>query len=437
MGKQILDEIRAMHLLGSAVDSAVSIDTVLQSAADSVARLLPCDRVSLIELNTETQTVGFFAKGGKGSAAVDTTVGFEELNEGLSGWAIQHRKPALSVKGVPDPRESATVRQRRLETNCGSIIVVPLQVAGNVLGTMSAINLPEERDFVLDDVEIMELFADYCAIIIQNTRHFIGIRTLSQGIAELNQTLKSSNQLKDSLFMILAHDLRGSVGGLAVLLDAVLANFSLHGELREALQLGQDSAQKTVGLLENLLNWAQNQVRGDAVPRVPVLVCDCVEGAVSWSRPQYANKGVRIYVEAPRHLSLTTDQSAVETILRNLLSNALKYSLPSSQVLVRASQNDSTIVIEIEDFGQGMDPGTLERLFSSRTKVKSQPGTSGERGNGLGLMFCADLAESLGGTITGRSQLGSGSVFRLSLPVAGSNRGIAPPLSADWQSRTG
>ena len=110
-----------------------------------------------------------FAKGGPG-AGQHVRVPFDELWDGLAGWAVRELKPALSPKGVPDPRESQAVQQRRAATNCGAIIVVPLHYRGKTLGTLTAINRLDEPDFTQRDVELMVAMANQAAVAIENAR---------------------------------------------------------------------------------------------------------------------------------------------------------------------------------------------------------------------------------------------------------------------------
>ena len=240
--KTIVEEIRNLHQLGASLETNDSIEVVLNAAAESVARLLPCDRVSLIEIDRGLKKVGFFARGGHGKARINNTVGYAELEQGLSGWVLQHGQSALSPKGAPDSRESPEVYKRRIETNCGAIIVVPLQVGGTTLGTMTAINEVQDRDFTAQDVTLMEMFADYCSIVIQNARNFIHLKLSNQEVASLNTTLQKRNSLKDNLFTILAHDLRGPVGNTAVLIDMIVDQKGLEGDMGEILKLGGQAA---------------------------------------------------------------------------------------------------------------------------------------------------------------------------------------------------
>jgi PAS domain S-box-containing protein len=135
----------------------------LQQVMDCVAMAIPADRVSLIIFDQHERRVIHFVRGGPSREQV-VTVAFDELLEGLTGWALREGRSARSPKGAPDPRESAAVQRRRAETSCGAIAVAPLRYQDQILGTITAINRPEERDFSEADIELIETIAGQIAI---------------------------------------------------------------------------------------------------------------------------------------------------------------------------------------------------------------------------------------------------------------------------------
>ena len=415
MSPDVLKAIQALHRLGSNPDQGRTLTQILQGTADAVASLLPADRVSVIELDTAHERVGQFVRGGPGRDAIVTTVGFSELRDGLSGWVLANGTPALSPRGVPDPRESPEARHRRLATGCGAIIVVPLVLDGTLLGTMTAINRSEDPDFTEEDVDVMGLFANYCSVVISNTKLILELRH-AKGIVEVaNDALKRQLETKDKLFTILAHDLRGPIGNLCMLFDVITGQISSDPGHRGALQEGRRSAHRTYDLLENLLGWARGQMEGLEGLQSRVSVVSALNNVKAWLEPQASAKRIKLTVEAPPNLSVWVDERMLETVVRNLVSNAVKYSPAGSAVEIRGRSEDGSTVIEVADHGEGIPPEKVEHLFASR-RVESRPGTEGERGTGLGLMFCADLTASMGGQLEVSSQMRVGSTFRLLLP---------------------
>lgn len=175
------------------------------------------------------------------------------------------------------------------------------------------------------------------------------------------------------------------------------------------------SADPTYNLLENVLGWVRGQMEeiGVLMDRVPLerpLIT--VKG---WLDSSAQAKQITIALECPPQLTAWADERILETILRNLVSNAVKFSFPGSQVLLRAGQSVESVWVEVVDRGAGMSPAQLATLFQG-DKRHMKLGTDGERGNGLGLMFSSDLATTLGGRLEVQSLLGEGSTFRLVFP---------------------
>ena len=136
---------------------------------DVVVEALPANRVALILLDRDAERITEFVSGGLGSNLI-VRVDYAEVLDGLTGWAIREHQPVLSLKGAPDPREGSIAQRRRLETQCGSVVVVPVSYRNSILGTITAINLPEERDFAQRDADLVAAIASQVAIAIENTR---------------------------------------------------------------------------------------------------------------------------------------------------------------------------------------------------------------------------------------------------------------------------
>ncbi len=170
--EQIQDALTETDVLYRTSRSLIAqerLSDVLQTVVDGVVEALPADRATVITLDFKRREVTNFVKGGPGADQVILT-SFEELWNGLTGWVLRDMEPVLSPKGETDPRESPRAQERREATNCGSIIVVPLVYRDQPLGTMTAINRPEQRDFTKHDVDLMMAFANQAAAALENAR---------------------------------------------------------------------------------------------------------------------------------------------------------------------------------------------------------------------------------------------------------------------------
>ena len=191
--------IHSLYQVAQSVITLEDLPDVLQSVANTVAQTLVADRTSLIIFDHEAQQVTHLVSAGLGVENVIRTVSYAELMEGLSGWALRELRPAISPKGQPDDRESPAVQQRRLATNCGSIVVLPLLYLGEGLGTLTAINTPEQPDFTMQEVAWMETIANQAATAIGRARIYNQLKTANLLLEQQRGRLQAERDLLQAL----------------------------------------------------------------------------------------------------------------------------------------------------------------------------------------------------------------------------------------------
>lgn len=231
-----------------------------------------------------------------------------------------------------------------------------------------------------------------------------------------NQELKILNQTKDKLFSIIAHDLRSPLSALKNVLD--LVDFNLLSPTDFAV-LAVDVRKNLTSILytlNNLLEWSYLQIKvGDSVSPVANNVKELITETVSFYEEVARQKNIDIIVEVDDNDCVTADKNHLRFVLRNLLNNAIKFSYPQSQILIRTTKlPDRQIEIAVRDNGAGMEEEVKAQLFSPG--MRSAKGTAGEQGTGLGLMLCKDFIEKNGGEIFVESQVDRGSTFKIVLP---------------------
>jgi len=198
--EMLLKRTDILFSIAEAGIKSTNLAELLHLIVGDIVRGTDADRVSLIILNLDGHQIDHFVRGGSGAEQIDLSVSYAELMEGLSGWAILNNKSALSPKDKPDPRESAAVQQRRRETNCGSIIVTPVQYQNKVLGTITVINKPEERDFTPRDVLLIEAAAGESASAVIKASLYEELeqanRLLRKHEIELEKEIAERNQIE-------------------------------------------------------------------------------------------------------------------------------------------------------------------------------------------------------------------------------------------------
>ena len=226
--------------------------------------------------------------------------------------------------------------------------------------------------------------------------------------------LKALNDLKTRMFSIIAHDLRSPLVSLIGILNLAQSTHFSERELKEILATLSKDVGYTTELLDNLLSWSKSQLEGERLDVTDIDLKSLVVDKVEYFRERAREKGVRLEDKVPSQTYVHADRRMMDAVLRNLLSNALKFCRDGDCISIEASRDDLKTTVFVRDTGVGMDAGTLSGLFGFGSVTK--PGTRNERGTGLGLKLCRDFIERNRGRITAESELGKGSCFMVELP---------------------
>ncbi len=245
----------------------------------------------------------------------------------------------------------------------------------------------------------------------------LSIILLYNKIRNKNIELKNVNSTKDKLFSILAHDLKGPIGSASALSSVLIEQIDQNNTktTKKYARSLHNSLTNTATLLNELLDWTRSQQqRIEFNPKI-INLSDQVAGIKEDLSAQSQNKDIVIQTSIDHSLKVFADEYMLNTILRNLISNAIKFSNPREVIIVSAEVNFQTIRISIKDHGIGMDSETLDGLFNLKINNRTK-GTSGETGTGLGLVLVKEFVEKHGGQVFVESEMGIGSIFSFTLP---------------------
>lgn len=232
---------------------------------------------------------------------------------------------------------------------------------------------------------------------------------------ELNKTIASKNKF----FSILAHDLRGPLGSLVGLLEMLVndpKSFS-EDERNEMTKQVYNSSTSLFKLLEKLLTWLRAQTKSIEIKQEKLNILDLVNDSADLQRLQLKNKNIQLVTAINEETFAYADKNSCSTVLRNLLSNALKFTNLGGPIKIKSSIEDNHTKIIIEDNGVGMSEKQVSTLFHV-DKTTSTKGTNNEVGTGLGLAICKDFIELNKGTLSAESEISIGSRFIIKLPLA-------------------
>jgi signal transduction histidine kinase len=236
------------------------------------------------------------------------------------------------------------------------------------------------------------------------------------GMDEQAAKLNDLNTLKDRLIAILAHDLRAPLSTLKGLFNLLQDDSISHEEM---LAMVPDVIKKldyTSDFLDTLLFWINSQMENFERAVKTFSIKEIAERETEQYSEQAQKKGITLIDNVPAGLNASADPDSVRIVIRNLITNAIKFSRVDDTIEVSAGMDNDCILVSVKDTGDGMTPEQARKLFKS--KVNSKTGTHNESGTGMGLLFCKDLVEKNNGKIWVTSKQGEGSTFSFTMPAA-------------------
>lgn len=230
--------------------------------------------------------------------------------------------------------------------------------------------------------------------------------------------LTELNELKNRIFSIIGHDLRSPLSNVKMTLDFILRKIINPNspDFDDTIQELAKSTDEMFCLLENLFGWARSQSGTlDLIPE-QFSVKEQIDSLLTFFRQKIAEKEISIDQQIKPEVLLWADSSMIKSVLKNLISNALKYSYRGGQIILSSEQIGNKVQINVIDSGVGIEPERQQLIFNA-SKLNRTYGTENEIGSGIGLMLCKDFVEKNGGTLEVKSEKGQGSRFSFILPI--------------------
>lgn len=253
----------------------------------------------------------------------------------------------------------------------------------------------------------------------QIERQTIELKKQSEELKSTNQELSVLNTMKDKFFSIIAHDLKNPFYTIVGFTDLLREGYSEYDDekRKEMIEYIYHSVNNAQSLLENLLHWSRSQTNQLHVRPDKLVLKDIVERNHALVSPMLDKKRLNFNMKINRTILVLADVELLNTVLRNLFSNAIKFTQENGKILVQASPVDNDqIQVEVRDNGLGIDPEELKSIFRIDTKV-TRHGTAGEVGTGLGMILCKEFVNKMNGEIWIESRKGEGTSIFFTLPV--------------------
>lgn len=253
--------------------------------------------------------------------------------------------------------------------------------------------------------------------LMSRVKNHLDLKFAKDRLKAQNIELDRLNATKDKFFSIIAHDLRNPIGAIRNLSEMLYDEFDTmqHSEAKDFVGHIKYSSDSVYDLLENLLTWSRQQRNLIATNLENCNLNMIVQNTSMLLKPMAMNKNIELTSEIDGDGMIFADANQITTVLRNLVSNAVKFTPANGSIKIKALIEDDHYRVEVIDTGNGISEENINKLFKIESSFSTN-GTADEKGTGLGLVLCMDFIKKNKGTIGVTSSLGQGSTFFFTVP---------------------
>ena len=307
----------------------------------------------------------------------------------------------LLKQSARDEEHLRLIRELQLR----SAMVVPLQIRDEKLGVISFIGAESGRRYNRDDLDFAESLAARSSLALSN--------------AKLYAEAQEANRAKADFLAVMSHELRTPLTAIFGYTELLATGITGPVNENQVTQLERirGSAAHLLGIIEDILSYARTEAGHETVRPEDVRLSHVVSEAIALIQPAAARKKLRVESHVDHDVVLNTDRGKMRQILVNLLGNAVKFTDAGEIRLEANAHDDESVTIVVQDTGVGMEQGDLRRIFEPFRQLESAT-TRTTGGTGLGLAVTKRFVELLGGSISVESQVGAGTRFTVTIPLA-------------------
>ena len=399
--------VESLQEISAILNVNLNQNTVLTNIMGQLGRVITYDKAYVFLQNQDVLSV--CSRVGDSVAPMEFHI---PLSENCPAIQVFKEKAALVL---PNVRMKSNGLTEPDEIPIRSWMGVPLLTGEEAIGVLS-IERYEIDAYQEEDTRVLQAFANHAAIAIRNAQLYQELMGAHKKLQEQNAQLTELNESKDKFFSIISHDLRSPFTVMLTFAHLLVEELEYHKEehLKMMAQKFQNYAEKFYALLENLLTWTRIQ-RGIMQCRPTKFdLYVAIENTMELFLQKAEDKGIALKNLVPKQTHVHADYSMVGTVLRNLISNALKFTEARGEITISAHPLDTFVEVTILDTGCGIPQDSLAKLFRIDEKYV-RDGINGERGTGFGLILCHDLIEQNGGRIWANSEESKGSAFMFTL----------------------
>lgn len=249
-------------------------------------------------------------------------------------------------------------------------------------------------------------------------KHQLSLVAARRIIEEKNEELRKTIAGRDKMYSVIAHDLRSPMASMKMLLNTIMMSVEkdkIDPDIFDMLEMSNKTSEEVFSLLDNLLKWTKSQLGKLTVIPQKLDISGLADGVVEVMNSVAEVKHIKLIRTDHESFFVYVDIEMIKSILRNLISNAVKFSNPDSEIKVGIKAEDGKVILSVTDSGKGIKKEDQHKLLKDSTHFTTY-GTNSEEGSGLGLLLCRDFARKNGGELWFESEENLGSVFSFSLP---------------------
>lgn len=381
-------------------------DDLFQVIPGQIKKLFDADHCCITLWNDRNQIAIFCAPASTDQEFNQAVMCGKDLQK-MTEIVIRTEKVEL-IRSVSNSQFTKTFLAENLPAE--SVIILPMVAGERKLGAI-VLTFREQQDFTDETINRGEIVSKQISLVVDKMK-------MMEELKKNEKRLQRSNNEKDKFFSIIAHDIKSpfsSFLGLTEIMADDFDQFTLK-EIQHFIVTMRDSASNLYRLLENLLEWSRIQQGFMQFKPEMIPLTEVVNNSTELIQNAAYNKEIEINHDIPENFMVFADTHMIETIIRNLISNALKYTPKGGNLSVSAAYAaDGSAIITVTDTGIGMSDEIIENLFRVDVNT-SRKGTNGEPSTGLGLILCKEFIEKHAGKIDVKSVPGKGSSFIITLP---------------------
>jgi two-component system sensor histidine kinase/response regulator len=253
--------------------------------------------------------------------------------------------------------------------------------------------------------------------LISRIKTHLDLKFARDELQSVSNNLAESNAIKDKMFSVIGHDLRSPVGSIKMMLEFLLGNIDSYDiqKIKETISSLSKTTDEVFNLLENLLWWARSQSGNLVIIPENIQLSSLIRGLYYLNKESLSIKNIRFESAIDNECMVFSDMNMLKTVLRNLISNAIKFTPQGGLITIAAIEDEDFVKIKVSDSGVGIAEENLPKLFNEKQHFSSV-GTNNEAGSGLGLILCKNFVQANNGKISAESISGKGSTFTIEIP---------------------